>query len=62
MKPIARLAVVSLLLLTTLPAISQPAPAHTFTIQGDQFLLDGKPFKLSDYKGKVVLLDFWGFW
>jgi cytochrome oxidase Cu insertion factor (SCO1/SenC/PrrC family) len=24
--------------------------------------LDGKPFKLSDYKGKVVLLDFWGFW
>src|SRR5262249_51795303 len=24
--------------------------------------LDGKPFKLSEYKGKVVLLDFWGFW
>jgi hypothetical protein len=24
--------------------------------------LDGKAFKLSDYKGKVVLLDFWGFW
>jgi hypothetical protein len=24
--------------------------------------LDGKEFKLSDYKGKVVLLDFWGFW
>jgi hypothetical protein len=23
---------------------------------------DGKEFKLSDYKGKVVLLDFWGFW
>jgi hypothetical protein len=20
------------------------------------------PFKLSDYKGKVVLVDFWGFW
>jgi cytochrome oxidase Cu insertion factor (SCO1/SenC/PrrC family) len=24
--------------------------------------LDGVPFKLSDYRGKVVLLDFWGFW
>jgi hypothetical protein len=24
--------------------------------------IDGKSFKLSDYKGKVVLLDFWGNW
>lgn len=23
---------------------------------------DGVEFKLSDYRGKVVLLDFWGFW
>ena len=23
---------------------------------------DGVDFKLSDYRGKVVLLDFWGFW
>jgi hypothetical protein len=24
--------------------------------------IDGKKFKLSDYKGKVVVLDFWGNW
>jgi len=23
---------------------------------------DGKPFKLSSYRGKVVVLDFFGFW
>jgi peroxiredoxin len=24
--------------------------------------IDGVKFKLSDYRGKVVLLDFWGHW
>jgi peroxiredoxin len=24
--------------------------------------VDGVEFKLSDYRGKVVVLDFWGFW
>lgn len=36
--------------------VGKPAP----DIAGDD--LDSKGFKLSDYKGKVVLLDFWGFW
>jgi hypothetical protein len=34
----------------------KPAPE----IEGTD--LDGKSFKLSDYRGKVVLLDFWGHW
>ncbi|HIA63048.1 MAG TPA: redoxin domain-containing protein [Planctomycetaceae bacterium] len=29
-------------------------------IQGED--LDGVKFKLSDYRGKVVVLDFWGDW
>jgi hypothetical protein len=37
-------------------AVGQPAPE----VEGqDQ---DGQKFKLSDYRGKVVLLDFWGHW
>jgi hypothetical protein len=36
--------------------IGRPAPE----IEGED--VDGVKFKLSDYRGKVVLLDFWGFW
>ena len=28
----------------------------------DARTLDGHEFKLSDYRGKVVLVDFYGFW
>jgi hypothetical protein len=38
------------------PAIGAPAP----DIQGTD--ADGQSFKLSDYRGKVVMLDFWGNW
>jgi hypothetical protein len=37
-------------------AVGQLAPE----IQGAD--LEGVPFKLSDYRGKVVVLDFWGHW
>lgn len=38
------------------PVVGQQAP----DILGED--LDGKPFKLSDYAGKVILLDFWAHW
>ena len=38
------------------PRVGQPAPA----IDGED--VDGVGFKLIDYRGKVVLLDFWGHW
>jgi len=36
--------------------VGKPAPE----IEAED--IDGKKFKLSDYRGKVVLLDFWGNW
>jgi hypothetical protein len=36
--------------------VGKPAP----DIEGED--LDGKRFKLSDHRGKVVVLDFWGHW
>ncbi|MBM4014145.1 MAG: hypothetical protein FJ293_04165 [Planctomycetes bacterium] len=43
-------------LIASLAVIGKPAPE----IAGMD--LDGVAFKLSDYRGKVVLLDFWGYW
>ena len=37
--------------------IGKPAP----DFEGD-FAVNGKPGKLSDLKGKVVLVDFWAVW
>lgn len=36
--------------------VGKPAPE----IEGED--IDGKRFKLSDYQGKVVVVDFWGHW
>jgi hypothetical protein len=38
------------------PLVGRLAPE----LEGED--VDGKPFRLSDYRGKVVALDFWGFW
>jgi hypothetical protein len=38
------------------PRVGQPAPE----IVGED--IDGVPFRLSDYRGHVVVLDFWGHW
>jgi beta-galactosidase len=53
MKSIIRSLFLTVLALTTLPALTQatqpastPHATHTFTIQGDHFALDGKPFKI----------------
>ncbi|MBM4069042.1 MAG: redoxin domain-containing protein [Planctomycetes bacterium] len=37
-------------------AVGQPAPEIT----GQD--IDGAPINLSDYRGKVVVLEFWGHW
>ena len=36
-------------------------PAPDFELQG-YYNGNFETFKLSDYKGKVILLDFWGDW
>lgn len=40
------------------PTVQLNQPAPDFEIS-DQF---GKAWKLSDYRGKVVLIDYWAYW
>jgi thiol-disulfide isomerase/thioredoxin len=40
------------------PAITKAGPAPDFTLQS----LDGKNMRLSDFRGKAVLLNFWATW
>lgn len=37
---------------------ADPLPAQDFTLKTP----DGKPVRLSDYRGKIVILDFWATW
>ena len=43
---------------TSGPAHAAGAPAPPFTVKG----LDGRTLRLSDFKGKPVVLDFWATW
>ena len=43
---------------TASEAQAKPSPAPDFTV----YDLEGNPVKLSDFRGKPVLLNFWGSW
>ncbi len=61
MKRIIFTAILSLALSATTTAQSAPRiGAAAPEITGKDIF--GKPLKLSQFKGKVVLLDFWGDW
>lgn len=42
----------------SLGALEEPFAAPDFTAQGE----DGKTYRLSDYRGKYVVLNFWATW
>lgn len=42
----------------TLPRVEQPFPAPDFVLKGE----NGKTYRLQDYRGKVVVINFWATW
>jgi thiol-disulfide isomerase/thioredoxin len=59
------LALALVLVMTAAPTLAAGAPDRTIPRQAPETkfrTLEGKTVSLSDYKGKVVLLDFWATW
>ncbi len=56
-------AVAGLLIIFAIPGYNQgeASPAGSMA-KPFSFVLDGKPVQLSDYRGKVVVLNFWATW
>lgn len=53
------LALLPLLLgLSLIPATAAAGPAPPFSLRS----LDGRPVRLSDYRGRAVVVDFWATW
>ena len=42
----------------TLPKLAEPFIAPDFTLKGE----DGNTYRLKDYRGKIVILNFWATW
>jgi len=43
---------------TNFPVVAKPFEAYNFTVKD----IDGAEYRLSDYRGKVVVLNFWATW
>jgi cytochrome oxidase Cu insertion factor (SCO1/SenC/PrrC family) len=66
-KTLALFAVMSTMVFLQTAAVTAVVPAKALSIgkvapEIEAEDIDGVKFKLSDYRGKVVVLDFWGDW